>query len=83
MKITDLSYPPFRMKYAEAARYCGMSASAFQLALKEEFIPKGHKARGGRFWLRKDLELAMLEHAGNLSAAIDNIKPHHEFSQPI
>lgn len=55
------SYPPFRMKAAEAAYYCGVSVSTFLRCVDSGVFPKGKTALGGRFWLRADLEAAMLD----------------------
>jgi hypothetical protein len=55
-----ISYPPFRMKARAAAAYCDMSERAFLRAVEDGEFPPGQKRAGGTFWLRKDLEDAML-----------------------
>lgn len=54
-------FPPFRMKAPVAAWYCGMSISQFYLSVKEGELPEGRKRRGGTYWLRIELDDAMLE----------------------
>ncbi|MEP4195956.1 MAG: hypothetical protein ABJL99_10015 [Aliishimia sp.] len=74
--LTDLShqYPPFRMKSSDAAYYSGMSVTAFFRAVEAGEMPKGKKAIGGRYWLRNELEQAM----------VDVKQPiKHDFGQPI
>lgn len=53
-------FAPFRMKSKAAAFYCGMSVSAFMRAVDEGKMPKGKKSEGGTYWLRAELENAML-----------------------
>lgn len=48
------------MKAAEAAYYAGMSVSSFFKAVEKGEMPQGKSAIGGRYWLRADLEAAML-----------------------
>jgi predicted DNA-binding transcriptional regulator AlpA len=67
-------YPPFRMKAQEAAYYCGMSNSAFLRAVSCGDLPKGLKSTGGRFWLRNELERAMV--SGDTAL-------QHDFTQKI
>lgn len=54
-------YPPFRMKAVDAAYYTGMSISSFHLAVSKGEMPAGRKATGGCYWLREDLEKAMVD----------------------
>ncbi|MBU3262104.1 hypothetical protein KPG71_18945 [Roseovarius sp. PS-C2] len=61
------------MKAKIAAYYCGMSLNSFLRAVDAGELPKGQKATGGRFWLRDDLEQAMLDR--------DTVTP--DFSTPI
>ncbi|SEL24217.1 transcriptional regulator, AlpA family [Pacificibacter marinus] len=68
------AYPPFRMKAQDAAYYCGMSTSAFLRAVDCGKFPKGIKTTGGRFWLRGELERAMVE---------GDTDPQHDFTQKI
>lgn len=68
------AYPPFRMKAGEAAYYCGMSVSAFRGAVAAGDLPQGRKVAGGRYWLRTDLEAAMMGETPSES---------HDFSAPI
>lgn len=67
------AYPPFRMKAKDAAYYCGMSDTAFLRAVADGDLPKGKKLTGGRFWLRHELEHAM----------VDESPQQHDFSKPI
>lgn len=66
------AYPPFRMKAKDAAYYCGLSLSAFYRAVEAGELPQGKARLGGKFWLRSDLEAAMVDG-----------KPQHDFSQAI
>ncbi len=79
MTVHDFAYPPFRMKLSEAARYCGLSPSSFLRAVENGEFPEGHTAKGGRFWLRSDLEKAMLDHTGNVMSRNSS----HDFCQKI
>lgn len=66
-------YPPFRMKAKDAASYCGMSETAFIRAVQSGEFPAGQRKTGGTFWLRRDLEQAMLgkpTHTQNFGQAI-------------
>lgn len=54
-------FPPFRMKIAAAAHYCGMSQTSFQRAIDAGKFQPGREDIGGRYWLRENLEAAMLE----------------------
>lgn len=67
-------YPPYRMQADEAAYYCGMSVTSFRRAVDSGELPGGVKATGGRFWLRHELEAAMV----NADPA-----PAHNFGQKI
>jgi hypothetical protein len=53
-------FTPYRMKAKMAAYYCGMSESAFLRAVDGGELPAGKKCAGGVYWLRVDLEAAML-----------------------
>lgn len=55
------AFPPFRMKKDAAAFYCGMSLTSFDRAVDGGELPEGKCGTGGRYWLRQDLEAAMLD----------------------
>lgn len=69
----QFAFTPFRMKREAAAFYCGMSPSAFDRAVAAKALPEGKNETGGKFWLRSDLEAAMVE-----GAPIE-----HDFGQAI
>lgn len=60
-KVAAYSFTPFRMKRSAAAYYCGMSISSFDRAIESGDLPKGRKETGGIYWLRHELEEAMVE----------------------
>ncbi|WP_164726799.1 hypothetical protein [Shimia sediminis] len=62
------------MKQDCAAYYCGMSLTSFIRAVRDEELPPGRKGMGGTYWLRQDLETAMV---GNRT------KPKTDFDDPI
>jgi predicted DNA-binding transcriptional regulator AlpA len=62
------------MKAQEAAYYCGMSTSSFLRAVDIGDFPKGTKTTGGKYWLRGELEHAMVE---------GETYPKHDFTQKI
>ncbi|MEP3776268.1 MAG: hypothetical protein ABJM82_04500 [Shimia thalassica] len=62
------------MKKSDAAYYCGMSASSFDRAVLAGEFPSGRVRTGGTFWLRNELEEAMLGKTR---------KPHTDFSAAI
>ena len=68
------AYPPFRMKAADAAYYTGQSISSFFRAVAAGEFPDGRKGIGGTYWLRADLEAAMVN--------LDSVT-HHNFAQKI
>lgn len=61
LKKDLFGFPPFRMKRTVAAYYCGMSESAFDRAVGSGTLPEGKSGDGGRFWLRAELERAMVD----------------------
>ena len=61
------------MRAEEAARYCAMSLTSFQRAVKSGDMPKGLKATGGTYWLRSELETAMLAETSVGSQECDEI----------
>jgi predicted DNA-binding transcriptional regulator AlpA len=71
---TAPDFPPFQMKKSLAAYYCGMSVSSFHRAVAAGEIPPGREKTGGTFWLRTDLEQAMLKRSA---------KPRTDFARAI
>lgn len=53
-------FPPFRMKAEQAAYYLSISVTTFRREVQKGTFPNGKKQPGGRFWLRDELEKAVL-----------------------
>lgn len=62
---TEHHFPPFQMKRNTAAYYCGMSITSFDKAVAAGELPRGVKKIGGVYWLRQELENALLEQVEN------------------
>ena len=58
-RVDTIAYAPFGLREPDAARYVGLSATAFRERVKAGTLPKARRDRGVVVWLRAELEAAL------------------------